>query len=139
MQLLLNTLPILAAAASLVAAAPAPQLVDKRGPPANTLWSIAAYGNPDCKGTILWTETGSGIACQTAPRFAASYSWVAASPQPIDITTWAEPGICGNPSPGTMTAPRGNHVPATVGQEPGKGCVSTPVYSIMVIPVASLE
>jgi hypothetical protein len=138
MQLLLTTLPILAAA-SLAAAAPAPQPLDERGPPATTVWSIAGYANPNCKGVILWTETGSGIACQNFPRLAASYSWVAASPQPIDITSWAEPGVCGNPSPGTLTAPRGNRVPAAAGEAPGNGCLSTAAYSIMVIPAASLN
>lgn len=132
----LNTLSLLIAA-SLAAAAPAPHPVDERGTAEPTVWTITGYGNPKCKGHVLWANAGSGIGCKNAPLLAASYGWIVASRRPLEIISWAEPGICGNPFPGITTTPKKHIIPATVGKDWGEGCLNTPAYSVMVVPVAA--
>ena len=89
---------------------------------------IVGYGNPECKGDVLWAEIGTNdTSCVDVLRLAASYSW--AVRQDTLFESWGVPDFCYKSGPM-------NEVPDAVwagipgpGDEPWRtGCMTTPVY-----------
>ncbi|KAK4038206.1 hypothetical protein C8A01DRAFT_17668, partial [Parachaetomium inaequale] len=102
-------------------------------------WMVAAWGNPNCEGDLLWMHTGSTSACRNGRVLAASYSWLVTQ----DTQFFARPSpTCGIMDPQHLTADPSVLVNTirfgTEGQQqtpavvvPGQykqGCSNGPVY-----------